>query len=309
MHSQAPEKTPIFKRLKNKIKTSAPAEWLLSYLSLGQIYMLLATLGFTTLGVVVKEVGHLPTLQIVFFRAIVSCFLCAPLLFIHKVSLKSKRFPLILARALFGTGGLFLFFYTIQSMPLASAMTLNYLIPIFTILLASFVTKEKSNWKIYLSFLGAFVGVALIKGFDPRVSLFHTVAALSGCFLAAMAHTLVRRLGSTEPMLRIVFLFPLVTTIIIAPILPFYWIPPRPEDWPFLVLTGVLTLLAQICLTKAYFLESASRVSQFIYLGGILALFYGYFIYDEMIPLMGIVGIFVILGSVSMSQKFKKTGV
>lgn len=276
-------------------------------MSLAGRYMVLATICFTSLGAVVKKIEHLPTLQIVFFRALISLVLISPLLFYYRISLKSQKPGLLLARSLFGTAGLFIFFYTIQQMPLASAMTLNYLIPLFTILIASFVNRERSDWKIYISFVFAFCGVLMIKGFDTRVSTVDTLIALSGCALAALAHSLVRRLSTTEPNLRIVFYFPFVTTVLILPFLPFFWVDPEPTDWIFLGLTGVLTLIAQILLTAAYSLERASRVSHFIYLGGVLALFYGTVFFGESIPALALGGIVLILFGVSLVSFFARS--
>src|SRR5690606_21747805 len=49
----------------------------------------------------------------------------------------------LLLRGVAGMTALFLFFYTLQNMPLASATTIQYLSPVFTVILAIFINRER----------------------------------------------------------------------------------------------------------------------------------------------------------------------
>ena len=66
-------------------------------------------------------------------------------------------------RGVFGTIALSMFFYTLQQIPLASAVTIQYLSPIFTALFAAIFLKEKMKLKQWIYFAIAFGGVALLK--------------------------------------------------------------------------------------------------------------------------------------------------
>ena len=131
--------------------------------------MLLASVFFALMNVSVKFIPHIPAIEIVWFRSVFSAVFTVlvlrqkgiPLFGTHKLSL--------VARGIVGSISLILFFYTLQRIPLATAVTLQYLSPIFTTILGIFILKEKVRARQFVYFGLAFAGVLLIQGVDPRV--------------------------------------------------------------------------------------------------------------------------------------------
>ena len=62
---------------------------------------------------------------------------------------------------------------------------------------------------------------------------------------------------------------------------------------------GVLSLVAQVAMTKALHLEDAARVMPFKYFGAILALILAWTLFDERITGWSLVGIAVVLAAVT----------
>ncbi len=101
--------------------------------------MLLATFFFALMNVFVKKLENIPAMEIVFFRCIVSLAACWFGLRKQRVDWLGTNRLLLTLRGTFGTLALFTFFLTIQNVPLASAVTLQYLSPIFTTVIALFL--------------------------------------------------------------------------------------------------------------------------------------------------------------------------
>src|SRR5580765_5444533 len=83
--------------------------------------MLLSTFAFFLANAFVKQVAHIPAMEIVFFRCIVATTFCVIGLRHARESIIGKNHWMLLLRGMFGTSALFFFFLTIQNMPLAPA--------------------------------------------------------------------------------------------------------------------------------------------------------------------------------------------
>jgi drug/metabolite transporter (DMT)-like permease len=271
------------------------------FLTAGQRAMLLATTLLSLMGVLVKHLRHLPVHEVVTFRAGVSLVLCWIMLRQRRQSPWGRRRGLLLARGAAGTAALLLYFHTLQAMPLASAVTVQYLSPLFTILLAGVVLREGATRQQWACFVLCFAGVALLKGFDTRVSAVDLSIGVGAALCSAAAYTLVRQLKGSDSPLVVVFYFPLVTLPVIGSYTALHWVPPAGWDWLWLISVGVLTQGGQLYLTRAYHLERATNVSQFSYLGSLYALAFGYVFFGEAVPLLSLAGIALVVAGVFLA--------
>ncbi|MBA3833366.1 MAG: DMT family transporter [Chthoniobacterales bacterium] len=81
-------------------------------------------------------------MEIVFFRCLVSGLICGVEISRRQLDWKGNNHVLLIARGTFGTLALFTFFLTLQRLPLATAVTIQYLSPIFTALIGVFVCEK-----------------------------------------------------------------------------------------------------------------------------------------------------------------------
>ncbi len=272
----------------------------------GVKYIIISTIFFALMNVGVKYLTAIPAHEIVLFRGLVSLIVCYLMLRRLKISLWGNNKRLLIYRGLAGTAGLIMYFYTVQNMPLASAVTIQYMSPIFTIILAGIMRQESPRPIQWLFFIVSFAGVVMIKGFDPRVDVMELVIGVSSAFFSGLAYNFIRKLKDYDQPLVVVFYFPMVTVPIIGTYTIFHWVTPNLEELIVLILIGLVTTAAQIDMTKAYQVDKASNISNFNYLGSIYAIVIGLLFFDETIGALAMAGIGLIIFGVYMSSRFRQ---
>ncbi len=267
-------------------------------------HMLLAGFLFSLMNVAVKLVSHIPAIEIILFRSAFSLVFTYLLLRKKKVPVLGKNKKLLIMRGIVGSVGLIAFFYTLQRIPLASAVTLNYLAPVFTAIMGIFIVKEKVRARQFFYFGISFIGVLIIEGFDPRISLVDLSIALVASLAMGLAYNIIRKLNTTEHPLVIMIYFPMITLPIAAIISTIIWVQPSGWDWVILLAVGILTQFAQYFLTLAYQNAQVAKISSLSYLSIIYALAFGLLIFGETYNLMTYVGMaFVLMGVVFNIRK------
>lgn len=276
------------------------------FLSEGVRAMLLSTLAFSLANVFVKQVSHIPAMEIVFFRCLVGAAFCYIGLKRAKADpIGSNRMSLLL-RGLFGTTALYLFFLTVQNIPLASAMTIQYLSPIFTTIIAIFLLSENVRPLQWLFYAIAFTGVLFIHQVDTRVSLVYLVVGVTSAFCSGVAYNLVRSLRGKEHPLTVVFHFQIVGMAAGLIFTLFNWETPNGTDWVYLFLVGVFSQLGQIFLTNALQKERAASVAIVNYTGLVYGVLFGWFVFGEAQPLASAAGMLLVVLGVFLSIVYKR---
>ena len=268
--------------------------------------MLGSTLAFALMQICVKFLPHIPAHELILFRSIISIVLSVAMLKQLGIPLLGNNKKVLLMRGIFGTTALLLFFYTLQNIPLASAVTLQYLSPIFTALFAAIFLKEKMQIKQWLYFGISFAGVALIKGFDERISLSLMLIGICSAMFSGMAYTCIRQLKDTEHPVVVVLYFPLVAIPIMTVLSYLNWVSPKGSDWLFLLLMGLFTQIAQILMTKGIQSGIANKMISLKYVGTIYALAIGYVLFGESYGIMSLLGIAMVIAGVVLNLWKKK---
>lgn len=260
--------------------------------------MLVSTFAFSLMQLCVKYLPHIPTPELILFRSAISFILSLGFLLqagIHPLGNDRKG---LFMRGFFGMMALTLFFLTLQNMPMATAVTLQYLSPVFTSVIAVFVLRERIRPIQWLFFALAFGGVLLIKGVDARVSTLYLIAGIASAVFAGVAYNFIRRARDSDHPVVVVFYFPLVALPVMAVASWFMWVTPDWKDWPVIILLGIFTQVGQVYMTKALQAEKANIVTSLKYLGAVYALLYGYFLFGESYPAVAFVGFALVLAGV-----------
>ncbi|MBP6641436.1 MAG: DMT family transporter [Bacteroidia bacterium] len=271
----------------------------------GVAYMGLAVVFFAVMNVAIKYVAHLPTFELVFFRALIAASIAYTTLRVKGIPAWGNRKGLLILRGVFGFGALSMFIATLQNMPMATALVIQYMSPVFVAILGIFLLKEPMRPLQWVWLVMAFAGVVMIKGFDPRVSILYLSIGIASCILSAFAYTTVRSLKDTDHPLVVVFYFPLVTLPVAGLLMWYQWRhigvsefifeQHTLEDWLWIVVMGVFAQLGQIFMTLSLHLEKANVVSSMSYLGMIFGLIFGYFLFGETYGIWAAAGIFLVL--------------
>ncbi len=276
------------------------------FLTEGVRSMFVSTLFFALANVFVKQVGHLPTMEIVFFRCALGVIFCYVGLRKAGADWKGSNRKLLLLRGLFGTTALYFFFLTVQNIPLASAMTIQYLSPIFTTIIAIFLLKESVKFFQWFCYALAFIGVLFIEQFDARITITFLALGVTSAFCSGVAYNLVRTLREREHPLTVVFHFQIVGLIVGFAFTIFNWQTPRVWDWLFLFLIGAFSQLGQIFLTNALQKERAASVAIVNYTGLIYGLLVGWFVFGEMQTAESLAGMILVVVGVVLSMIYSK---
>ena len=244
-------------------------------------YMLLAVTAFSVMNLCVKLLPGIPPMEMVFFRCLVSFLICAYILTRAKQSWLGNNHLLLIARGASGTIALYFFFLALQNLPLATAVTISYLSPVFSTLFAAIFLKEKVRVVQWFYFGIAFAGVILLKGWDPRVTTFYFILGILSALFAGIAYNLVRTLKQTEHPIVIVMHFQIVGTIAGAVFSVNNFQMPHNWEWAGLLAVGLLTQVGQVNLTKALQLERVGIVTSLNFVGVIYAALFGWVLFSE----------------------------
>ncbi|WP_242509949.1 DMT family transporter [Hymenobacter persicinus] len=270
-------------------------------LTRGARYMLLATLLFALMNVCVKLLPHLPALEIILFRSALSVLVSYLTLKALGIRPWGSNHFFLIARGITGAASLILYFFTIQHMPLATAVTVQYLAPIFTAVLGIFIVREKVQPWQWLFFLVSFAGVLVVEGVDTRVDPLYLACGVASALFAGFSYNSIRRLKGKEDPLVVVFYFPMVALPIAGVYCLFHWVTPQGLDWLWLLLTGLLSQGAQVCMTKAYQAEKLSSVANLNYIGILYAVGFGLLIFNETFDSGSYVGMALVLLGVGLN--------
>ena len=256
--------------------------------------MFFATIFFMVVKIFVKMLPHIPPMEIVFFRCLISFLITYYLLKRKGHNILGTNRSLLMMRGIFGTIGLYCYFVILQEIPLATASTLIYFTPLFTSLVGVFLLREKMSTIQWILLLIAFFGIILIQGFDSRVNIFYLLIGLGGSLCAAFAYSIIRYLRDKEHSLVLMIYFPMIAFPIGGLISIFNWVQPNLIDLFLLILIGVFTQFAQYFMTKAFQSEKVSKVSIVSYSELVFVLLIGNIFFDEKFEFLVYLGMILV---------------
>jgi len=276
--------------------------------ALSALWMVLASFLFATMAVGVKSAANSFTIfEIIFYRGLVSVAFMAVVVRARGASLRTPVPIMHLTRSAIGVLSLSSWFYAIAHLPVATAMTLNYMSGVW---LAAFILggallygQPQKQGPLMLTVLAGFVGVVMTL--RPTIDHDQLFAGLIGLFSgvgAALAYMQVTALGKVgEPEERTVFYFSVGTTLVGAggmlftPATP--WSAVHWQDAAWLIPIGVLASLGQWAMTRAYRKGATLVVASMQYWGIVFASLYSIWLFDDPIAPMAWAGICLIVAS------------
>jgi S-adenosylmethionine uptake transporter len=272
--------------------------------------MLFASFMFSAMGAAVKLASSgFSTSEVVMYRGLVGTSMLYLMVRQQGLSLRSAYPKEHLWRSVIGVSSLWLWFYAIGKLPLATAVTLNYMAPIWIAAWMFFIgwwrAKGSTEWPLVLAIGMSFVGVTLVL--RPAVEMNQWLGGALGIassVISAVAYMQVRRLGQMgEPEFRVVFYFMLTTLLagmfgsviengVRTPFHALTW-----HSFGLVLAIGVSGLLAQMAMTRAYRLGSVLVVANLQYSGIIFSSLWGMLLWNDHFDWHVWLGMGVILAS------------
>ena len=269
--------------------------------------MVLASLLFATMGVTVKLASaQYSSGEIVFYRALVGALFIAALSRVQGISLRTKVPAMHFWRSLSGVCALGLWFYALAHLPLATAVTLNYMSSVWMALFliggAVMMSSREAriDGRLVATVLLGFVGVALVL--RPSLGQDQLWAGLMGLLsgmLSAMAYLQVTALGRAgEPEQRVVFYFSLGGMAAGGVWMAIGGMSPHSlRGLGLLLATGLLATVAQVLMTRAYAIGRPLSNASLQYLGIVFSFGYGVWLFDDPVTVAAIGGMLLIVGA------------
>ena len=259
-------------------------------------------------------------LEIVFFRNMIGVALILYALKHTPPKLSGGKIHLLFTRGLFGFSAMILFFYTITTIPLGEAITLNKTSPLFVAILAYYLLGEHLSKKTAVALFIGFLGVVLItKPFDMSISYEHLLGVLGG-FFAAAAYATIKKIKDIYDSRIIVLSFVGVGTLLpallflIAPhidvpqrlafLFPEFMVPHTLYLWMLIIFMAIISTLSQWLLTKAYSASNLSIIGVISYTNIPFAIGFGFLLGDAFPDTLTFMGIgLIVVGGILVSQK------
>jgi drug/metabolite transporter (DMT)-like permease len=225
--------------------------------------------------------ASLPNEMVVFLRNIFGLLLLSPLILSSRATLRQTKVAhLHLLRAGAGLSAMYCFFYALGNLKLADGMLLKMTAPLFMPVIAWSWLGERAKRLALWAIPVGFVGVALVLTPEGDFNWIALIGLLGGA-LAALAKVTIRRLGQSEPTIRVVCYFALFATPISAIPLLWSWQTPGLHEIGLGLLIGLFGASGQFLLTRGYAVASASHASPFTYFSVIFGAIYGYLFWGE----------------------------
>jgi drug/metabolite transporter (DMT)-like permease len=261
---------------------------------MASLWMLLASFAFAAMGAGVKLASSLfSTSEIVLYRGLLGTLMLVPLVRARGGTLRTGFPREHLWRSGVGVASLWLWFFGIARLPLATAVTLNYMGPIWLAAWLFFAgwwrARGRAEWPLLLAIAMSFIGVMLVlrPALASRQWL-GAMAALASSVIAAMAFLQVRKLGQMgEPAYRIVFYFSLTMAVAGLAGIPFEPGPaagfhlPALHDAALLLAIAASGLVAQMAMTRAYSVGRVLVVANLQYTGIVFSCVWGMLLWHD----------------------------
>lgn len=276
---------------------------------MASLWMLFASFAFAAMGAAVKMASDLyTTSELLMYRGLIGTVIL--LFFIRRqggtLSTDYRRAHLV--RSAIGVTSLWLWFFAIGRLPLATAMTLNYMAPIWIagwVFLSAWLRRTRqAEWPLIAAIMLSFVGVTL--ALQPAIESRQWLGGLAGVcasVISAMAYMQVRKLGQLgEPEYRVVFYFSLTTTLVGLvgtlggdgpPTAIFHG--HTPFGLLMLLCMGCAALMAQMAMTRAYRVGKVLVVANLQYTGIVFSSLWGLALWGDRFDWHVWLGIAIIL--------------
>lgn len=272
----------------------------------GAFFVVAAELNFAISAAIIKLVSvSLPNESIVFFRNFFGLLILAPWLIKGGENiLRTDKVHLHLMRTGFGMAAMYTFFYGLAHIPLGNSMLIKSTIPLIIPFVSLIWLKESLTKQVMLAGCLGFVGVLLILKPDGDMNWASLVALGSSC-MAASAFVTIRKLGETEPTLRIVAYFAIFGMSISAFPLFWTWKTPTLVEYLMLLALGLTATIGQLLLTLGYQNAPASSVGIFTYTSVPFGTFIGWLLWGDLLDQNSIfgAGLIILAGFIILRAK------
>ena len=249
----------------------------------GALWILVGSLFLSANDAVVKTLGtDFHPIQMALFRYAIGMVLLLPwFVKAGRETWHTRRIRTHFARAMIAGIGQAAVYYGVIHLYLADATAVAFSRPLFLTMLAVLFLGEAVGWQRWAATAFGFAGVLVMV--RPGGSEFDIAwaVALVAAVLFALGILFIRRLATTEPLIRILFYYHVFGIALFVGPSAAIWQAPEPDQFALLMLIGALTCAGMVCFVQGFSIGEASFVGPFEYLRLIYAALIGYWMFAE----------------------------
>jgi drug/metabolite transporter (DMT)-like permease len=272
-----------------------------------------ATLGIgllTAMDAVVKELMlKLPFVQAVCLRFALGALVASLVVAIMRPPVPTRasiianlaRVPLVVCTSV-------TFFFSVRELPLAEAIALAFLSPLFVAFFGLLLLKERIDQRIISAMGFGLAGMLVMLwpkfqyGFSG--SALGVAAALGAAVFYALNLILLRKIAQNEHPVTIVAFQNTGPALVLALPAMMVWQPVSAVQWGIALAGGVLGVSGHLLLTRAFAMATAARVATTEYTGLVWASALGFALFGEIPGIMTYAGAaLIILGALVVSRR------
>lgn len=225
-------------------------------------------MSFALMAISVRELHRtMGSFEILLVRSVVSLLIMLAILpRFGGRALRTQRFGLHFVRNVLHFAGQFAWVFAIGALPLATVFAIEFTMPVWTAVLATFLLGERLNRGRVVMLVMGLAGIFIIL--KPGIQDVPPAAfvMLAGSFAYASTMIATKRLAGHETVFAVLFYMAAIQVplgVVFA--LP-GWVTPGAADLPWIIAVGATGLSAHMCLTRAFRIADATLVVPFDFL-------------------------------------------
>jgi drug/metabolite transporter (DMT)-like permease len=202
---------------------------------------------------------------------------------------------LVNVRSAAGVIGNMCVIFAFTSIPLAETYSINFLAPIFVVVLSVFFLKETVGWQRWFFLAMSFVGVLLVVRPGFRELQMGHLMSLCAAFFGSISTTVLRRVAPYEKRVSLIAV-PLGYIVIVNAILmiPVFRMP-TPQEFALLLAIGGLGGVGNVLFIRATQTANASEIAPLQYSQIAWALIFGAVFFQEYPDLIAYCGLAIVV--------------
>jgi drug/metabolite transporter (DMT)-like permease len=235
---------------------------------------------------------ELPVNMLMFFRSAIGMVILLPIVAWSGFG-KIQTGQLVRhgVRSCFHFAAQFGWFLALTLIPLAQVVSIEFTMPIWAAVIASFYLGEKISAMRVVAIVLGFIGVLVIVRPGMATVSPGQLLALASAFGFAASVVITKRLLEQDSAFTVLFYMIGVQLVLGGIIAMFFWQWPNAQAWPFVIGAGVAGLTSHYSLARALVLSDSATIAQMDFARVPLTAMLGFLVYHEKI------GIFLVIGA------------
>ncbi len=253
---------------------------------------------------IIKQAGTtIPSMQLVFFRAVFGLVLVAPLVWRFRAEVMNMRRAFgHIGRILCSTLALSCNYAAIAALPLTLVNAIGFTRPFVMLALSAMILGEVIMRRHWIACAICFVGVLMIAqpgsiGWDWGL-----VAAFGQVIFGSLA-VIQTRLMVGEHAVVLMLYYTVGLTVLTAIPAGFVWVAPEPRDIPIFLIIGLFAQIGQFCFLRSQQLAEARYLIPLSYLSIVLTSLVDYLIFDVKPTIFLIAGTALIIATTLINAR------